>query len=325
MSQENKKMKRISPVFILYIFLVGGTFFVWSSFQVVRGENIFVDSDQDGLSNEEERLYKTNPNEKDSDGDSYTDGVEVKSGYDPLKPAPGDKLFATAGEVNAASGAADSSNLTEAFSQEVASIITEKGASGEEITLDDLDEKINKILTSDKVNVSLPPIDLKGLKIKNPVSDKLGAEEKKQKEQEQAVKYLTAMAYIFAQNSPQQFSNEDELASSTQLVSGQVTNFFATGTGEILGTLAENGRNVLNDSKEVEVPHHLLPLHIKGMQLAEYSIALKDQVKPNNNDPLAQIESMVEVQSLIGAYISYANELQSKLTEYGVTTVDVEL
>jgi hypothetical protein len=318
-------MKRINFVFVLYIFLVLGTFFVWSSFQVVRGENIFVDSDQDGLSNEEERLYKTNPNEKDTDGDSYTDGVEVKSGYDPLRPAPGDKLFATAGENKTADGSVDTSNLTQAFSQEVASIITEKGASGEEISLDDLDEKINKILNGNNKSVSLPDVDLVGLKIKNPIADSLGAEEKKQKEREQSVKYLTAMAYIFAQNAPQQFSNENELASSTQLISGQVSNFFATGTGEILTTLAENGRTVLSESKEVEVPHHLLPLHIKAMQLAEYSIALEDKVKPNNGDPLAQIESMVEIQSLIGAYISYANELQSNLTEYGVSTVDIEL
>jgi hypothetical protein len=79
----------------------------------------------------------------------------------------------------------------------------------------------------------------------------------------------------------------------------------------------------LSESKEVEVPHHLLPLHIKAMQLAEYSIALEKEVKPNNGDPLAQMESMVKIQSLIGAYISYANELQGKLTEYGVSTVDV--
>ena len=31
--------------------------------------------------------------EKDTDGDGYGDGIEVESGYDPLKPAPGDKVI----------------------------------------------------------------------------------------------------------------------------------------------------------------------------------------------------------------------------------------
>ncbi len=318
-------MKRINFVFILYSFLVVGTFFVWSSFQAVRGENIFLDSDQDGLSNEEERLYKTNANERDTDGDGYADGVEVKSGYDPLRPAPGDKLFAGTSKSENQSTSLDEENLTQKFSEEVASIITEKGSAGEEITLEDLDQRLQKILSGDNADLSLPPIDLKGLRIKNPVSESLSAEEKKAKEKEQAVKYLTAMAYILAQNSPQQFSNENELTHSAQLLSGQVTNFFATGTGEVLGALSENGRNVLEQSKEVEVPHHLLPLHIKAIQLAEYSIALEKEAKPNPADPIAQIESMVKIQSLIGAYISYANELQTKLAEYDVSTVEVDL
>jgi len=51
-----------------------------------------IDSDCDGLTNAEEKLYGTDPNNPDTDGDGYSDGVEVKSGYDPLKPAPGDKI-----------------------------------------------------------------------------------------------------------------------------------------------------------------------------------------------------------------------------------------
>lgn len=44
------------------------------------------DSDKDGLSDKEETLiWKTNPNNPDTDADSYLDGAEVKSGYDPLQ------------------------------------------------------------------------------------------------------------------------------------------------------------------------------------------------------------------------------------------------
>lgn len=70
---------------------------------------VAVDSDQDGLSDEEEsayktdpyntdtdgdglfdreevKVYKTDPLNKDTDGDTYSDGAEVKGGYNPNGP-----------------------------------------------------------------------------------------------------------------------------------------------------------------------------------------------------------------------------------------------
>ncbi|PLX27346.1 hypothetical protein C0583_03445 [Candidatus Parcubacteria bacterium] len=42
------------------------------------------DSDNDGLSDEDELKYKTDINNPDTDNDSYSDGDEVKNGFDPL-------------------------------------------------------------------------------------------------------------------------------------------------------------------------------------------------------------------------------------------------
>lgn len=50
-----------------------------------------VDTDADGLSDSDEVLiWKTDPLNPDSDGDSYVDGKEVRNGYNPLGPG---KLF----------------------------------------------------------------------------------------------------------------------------------------------------------------------------------------------------------------------------------------
>lgn len=55
------------------------------------------DSDNDGLFDFDEiEIYKTNPNLKDTDNDSYTDGEEIKYNYDPNKPYD-DKLFKVIG------------------------------------------------------------------------------------------------------------------------------------------------------------------------------------------------------------------------------------
>lgn len=45
--------------------------------------NTILDSDKDGLPDELENLYKTNPNSADTDGDGFNDDVEIASGYNP--------------------------------------------------------------------------------------------------------------------------------------------------------------------------------------------------------------------------------------------------
>jgi len=42
-----------------------------------------IDTDNDGLSDEKEEMYDTDPNNPDTDGDGYLDGDEVKNGYNP--------------------------------------------------------------------------------------------------------------------------------------------------------------------------------------------------------------------------------------------------
>lgn len=306
--------------------LTGGVFFVWSSFQEVRGENIFVDSDQDGLSNEEERLYKTDPQKRDTDGDGYSDGVEVKSGYDPLRPAPGDKIFEVARpETETEEGSASTENLTADLSQEIASVITQKSAAGEDITLDELDERVNELLSGKGAEVVLPPVDIKGLKVKNPVSKNLSEEDRKEKEREQALKYLTAMAYIFANNAPQKFTTEEELATSMSLLSGQLMTSLSSKNQELITEFADNGRETLKQAKDVEVPDHMLALHIKALQLAEYAISLESDIKEKaaEGDPLSEIADMMKIQSLLSATVSYVAEVESKMEEYGIKETDL--
>ncbi len=47
-----------------------------------------VDTDHDSLSDEEEKLYRTDPTKTDTDGDFYTDYEEVMSGWNPLSKSP---------------------------------------------------------------------------------------------------------------------------------------------------------------------------------------------------------------------------------------------
>ncbi|MFA4872549.1 MAG: PsbP-related protein [Patescibacteria group bacterium] len=57
-----------------------------SNNQKVIEENIKIDSDGDGLDDKSEKLYGTDLNNTDTDGDGYQDGAEINNGYNPLTP-----------------------------------------------------------------------------------------------------------------------------------------------------------------------------------------------------------------------------------------------
>jgi len=85
---------------ILAIVSVGGYFFYnknktstyVSGIIGTTKQNTNIDRDNDGLRDWEEILWKTNPDNNDTDGDGTSDGDEVKEGRDPTIKGPADKL-----------------------------------------------------------------------------------------------------------------------------------------------------------------------------------------------------------------------------------------
>lgn len=85
-------MKKTKIIAILAVSFVVFATTLFALAQSQTNNSLFLDSDQDGLTDQEERMIGTDPFKADTDGDGYSDGEEVRSGYDPLKPAPGDKI-----------------------------------------------------------------------------------------------------------------------------------------------------------------------------------------------------------------------------------------
>lgn len=103
------------------------------------------DTDNDGLNDNMESVYGTDYKNPDSDGDGYLDGEEVMSGYDPLKPAPDDKLDTKyVITPRPAAGSIKNLNFTEDLVNKLTQKITDeniipiKNADGS-ISLDDTD------------------------------------------------------------------------------------------------------------------------------------------------------------------------------------------
>lgn len=86
---ENRNLKSESAGIAIFNKIYGHTPQTteeWNIMQAITysGASRKSDADKDFLSDEDEKLLGTDPNKRDTDGDSYSDGDEVENGYNPL-------------------------------------------------------------------------------------------------------------------------------------------------------------------------------------------------------------------------------------------------
>ncbi len=319
--------------FFVSLSLVSFMVFISASAEdVFSGKNIFQDGDDDGLSNEEERLYATDPFQKDTDGDGYSDGVEVKGGYDPLKKAPGDKIIiggSDAEEPASKDGMISKENLTQKISTEVAKMVSEKGVENADVSLGDLDSAVSTALGGGE-DILLPTVSIDEIQVRSLTKKekKLSASDRKKVEEEHIVEYLTSMAYILANNSPTTFQTEDQLESLASDVADQSNNALLLGDFSYISDLSKNGERMLEQIREVEVPEAMIDMHLKALQMAKYAMSLKEELmamKNNVDDPLKNIATLSKIQGFLSVSSVFASEFGTKLTSYGITTIPLEL
>lgn len=126
---ESRKARVWLAVFA-FAALVAGVFLIPSTpahktktpSHVARGDNerlvqLNRDDDNDELKNWEEALFRTDPNNPDTDGDGVADGEEVKQGRDPAKAGPDDRLPAPTLARQKTSG--EEQNLTRDFTEAI--------------------------------------------------------------------------------------------------------------------------------------------------------------------------------------------------------------
>jgi len=338
-------MKIINVKTNLFIFIgliiFSFAFFVFAEDNSQSQNNIFMDSDQDGLSNEEEKSYGTDPNNPDTDGDGYSDGAEVKSGYDPLKPAPGDKIIESKKTDEAIPQVlsesiektiaenGDQVNLTQELSAKVVDLVNTKSTNNENINIDDLSAISEQLTLNTSVTLDdLPEIDESTIKIKKQDYSKLSQAEKTAKINEDNTAYLVAVAYILANNAPQKISTLDDLTKIGESLLSQADVLSSNLSLSFLDDYMSKGTTVLEQIQEVEVPEDMLDFHKKGLALANYSINLKKDIEASQNkqdDPVATMLKLSKLQNLIDLALTFSNDVNSKLNILGISTIPIDL
>lgn len=298
-------------------------------------KNIFQDSDGDNLSNEEELSYGTDPYNSDTDGDGYTDFIEINSGYNPLKHAPGDKIVNSvsanqvAGTSTEKKGVenANDKNLTEELSEKTASLINQSQSENKEIGVEDLDEIINQTMGEEITFENLPEIDEDTIKILDQNYSNLSEEARDEKEKEDATQYLTAVGYIIVTNSPQSIGTEEDVSNFQNEILSYVSEFSndTSTIPEYFNDLADKGESMLDQLKDIEVPESLLEYHIKGLQLANYAISLKDQHEDTSEDPVSTAIYLSKGYNLLTLTQSLFQETKNKIEELGIDNLPINL
>lgn len=330
------KIKKIRITLLVFSGLIILSFALFSVAQEnSSSKNIFQDSDGDNLSNEEELSYGTDPYNSDTDGDGYTDFVEINSGYDPLKHAPGDKIVnnsttnqvaGTSTEKKGVENASDK-NLTEELSEKTANLINQSQSENKEIGVDDLDEIINQTMGEEITFENLPEIDEDTIKILNQNYSNLSEEARDEKEKEDATQYLTAVGYIIVTNSPQSIGTEEDVSSFQNEILSYVSEFSndTSTIPEYFNDLADKGESMLDQLKDIEVPESLLEYHVKGLQLANYAISLKDQHEDTSEDPVSTAIYLSKGYNLLALTQSLFQETKDKIEELGIDNLPINL
>lgn len=264
--------------------------------------NKTMDSDCDELTNEEEQLYKTDPLSSDTDDDGYSDGIEVKSGYDPTIPAPGDRVINndTAADSDKNSQLQTGISQTAAFAQDLQTFIESKG--NESISNSDISDFVAQRVAS-KPNVhitfeSLPEIDASQIKVLPQNYNNLSDEERKTKLQQDAFDYYLRIAYLLESNAPVAIeSNSDFEAFKEDFISHLTDLANASSDYTYFSELGNRLELFLSQVNAVEVPASMVEMHVKALRIMHGFLTLRD-MEVNPGDPMAKMELLTKIQDL---------------------------
>ncbi|PIP26962.1 MAG: hypothetical protein COX30_04570 [Candidatus Moranbacteria bacterium CG23_combo_of_CG06-09_8_20_14_all_39_10] len=315
------KIKTIQLPFLVLSFLViaSFSFYVTAQENATTTNNIFLDSDQDGLSDEEEKLYGTDLRNSDTDGDSYSDGAEIKSGYDPLKPSPGDKIIPEPITAPQTISVSDR-NLTQEAAAKMTMLLQDASADDTGVTVDQLSSIADETIAIEAANsAELPQISADKIKIKKQNYNKLSSEKADIKRKEDLTTYITGLAYIFSSNSPKPITSTSDISSSLMSsFTQEITKAFESGNPNSLSGFEASAQKILEQMKDLEVPEEMALTHIKGLQLVTYALQLKSAVAPDINDPLRTVVNYSKVVSLIEVAMEFSNETEILLEKYNL-------
>ncbi|HCU70772.1 MAG TPA: hypothetical protein DIC35_03370 [Candidatus Moranbacteria bacterium] len=309
---------QISLAVLLILIVSSFSFYAYAEEKSITTKNIFLDSDQDGLSDDEEKTYGTNPNKTDTDGDGYSDGAEVKSGYDPKKPSPGDKLIPDANTFSdKKNNDSDKRNLTKEVSKKISTTLKNADSENQQETIEQIKTIVNESIEQEKSARELPPpADPKQIKIKKQDYDGLSKEKQLEKKKQDMSDYITGISYVLLSNSPEPINSNDDINKLNSSVMEKIGSALSSQNSSSIEDLDLSLKKISSQIKDIEVPEEMTEDHIKGLQLISYVDQLKNSVNSVQDDPLTNLVNYSNIQSATMLVSDFSDSITKKIEQY---------
>lgn len=330
---------------------LGIVVFAWVNLSSAEnnGLSVFVDNDQDGLTDQEENAMGTDPQNQDTDGDGYSDGKEVESGYNPLKPAPGDKLIqepvvenSTLSEEEIAKYIDDGVNITDTFLEKVkeqkgseVSLLQqlsndpqsfEDSQKAEELqnislTAEEMNELLKQSISESSDDDELKLLDESEINVL-PRPEGKDETEIKEKEKKQIEEYFVATGYIMLENAPFEVDNQDQLQEKAVSFVSEFNNIITDGDLGKLVEFKENGAESYQKLKDLEVPYVLKDIHLSALSIFNYMLQQNPGDLVDQNDPVSMVLMIGKMESAVDELQALGTKVETILGDYGITRFD---
>ncbi len=234
------------------------------------------DLDHDGLTNQQEMIWNTDPFNPDTDGDGYLDGEEVASGHDPLKPGPNDIL-----PIN-------TTNVTD----KVSALMVAGFYAGA------LDEKTNP----DKYNQALADIGdsmiVDSMKALNPGNITVGKTIFSSDSKEAQEQYLKDVGTIIQDDLWGQLVNEPRVSATKFINFNSDDQQSINDSQQYFNTKAAYYRTIVEKLNIMAVPPSWIEIHQQILNGLRTLIINHQALGQTDNDPLKSIAAMSSLTSL---------------------------
>ncbi|TSD03185.1 MAG: thrombospondin type 3 repeat-containing protein [Parcubacteria group bacterium Athens0714_16] len=253
-----------------------------------------IDSDNDGLPDWKEILWKTDPKVSDTDSDGMNDGEELKNNRNPIKPAPGDEL--TDEEIKSLNDPSnyvspfDRASKTDDFTQKfLTQYVLQKSLS--EGVLDDVAKDVLIKSVLGETSTAMPFRTFSVIDIKISEADNTAT----------IKQYGNSVGEIIIKNNPGM-----TMENMLKLLKTAVETKNSSGL-EQLKTVIEKNTQIINESLKISVPRSAVNIHVdflNGMsRITEMILGMYKSI----NDPMFGLV-------VIGDYQATAVELKNTNT-----------
>lgn len=255
-----------------------------------------IDSDNDGLSDAMELLYKTDPTNVDSDGDGYKDGDEVANGYDPLIKSPGDKidrLTTRLGETSitpTSPSPLPSPSLTQLFVNKTGIIPTEQNAPLNEA-------QINKFINETNARGILPIILDSDIKISNATGKAA------------VVSYLDTLS--IAKNTKLKPVTPEQISTAFSALTSKNNPIPLDG-------LITNLKGNTKIFRDAQVPKEVVELHKKYLSAVIALQTNTEALKNYKTDYVSVLVAASRIEGLRAVFAEVGNDIKKLETKYGI-------